>query len=61
MSVPRRIPIEKHFKDSDGVMIHILLHVVEGLVSELEVFKGDSSRVKKMPPAELLEVEIYQP
>lgn len=56
-----RIPVEGHFKDSDSVLIHILLHVIEGLVSELEVFKEDSSRVRKMPPAEQLEVEIYQP
>jgi len=43
--VERRIPVEAVFTDSDGVFCHILLHVVDGLVNELEVYKDDPSRV----------------
>ena len=47
--VERRIPIEAEAKDADGVAIHALLHVVTGLVKELEIYKDDSSSVIKMP------------
>jgi hypothetical protein len=45
--VVRRIPVEAELEDSDGVTIHVLLHVVDGLVKELEVYRDDSSRVQR--------------
>ncbi len=45
--VTRRIPVEAELDDSDGVTIHVLLHVMEGLVKELEVYRDDSGRVQR--------------
>ena len=49
-----RIPVEGEFEDVDGVTIHILLHVVNGLVTELEVYKEDGSLVECLPKPESL-------
>ena len=43
--VKKRIPVEAEFTDSDGVMAHVLLHVLNGFVRELEVYKDDSTRL----------------
>ena len=43
--VVRRIPVEAEAEDLDGVAIHVLLHVVDGYMKELEVYREDSSRV----------------
>ena len=48
-NVKRRIPVEAESEDVDGVTIHLLLHVVDGKVDELEIYKDDSSRVVKIP------------
>lgn len=45
--VVRRIPVEAELDDSDGVTIHVLLHVVDGLVKEMEVYRDDSGRVQR--------------
>jgi hypothetical protein len=41
--VKSRIPVEAITYDSDGKSIEVLLHVVDGLVNELEIFKSDGS------------------
>jgi len=46
-----RVPIEGKCVDVDGVQIHVLLHVVDGFMNELEIYKDDSSRVKRSPMA----------
>jgi hypothetical protein len=52
--VVRRIPVEAELDDSDGVTIHVLLHVVDGLVKELEVYRDDSGDVqRKLVPGDL--------
>jgi hypothetical protein len=43
--VNNRIPIEGEMVDSDGTVVHVLLHVVNGRVNELEIYKDDGSRV----------------
>jgi hypothetical protein len=43
--VKRRIPIEAEVEDDDGVMIHFLVHVEDGLLSELEIYREDSTSV----------------
>jgi hypothetical protein len=48
-NVKDRIPTEREFKDTDGVAIHVLLHVVKGKVDELEIYKDDGSPVVRMP------------
>jgi hypothetical protein len=40
-SVIRRIPVEGDAPDDDGVIVHVLLHVVDGLLRELEVLRED--------------------
>ena len=45
--VIRRIPVEAELEDTDGVTIHLLLHVVNGLMHELEIYKDDSSPVRR--------------
>ena len=45
--VVRRIPVEAELKDRDGVTIHVLLHVVDGLLHELEIYRDDSGRVQR--------------
>lgn len=44
--VVRRIPVEAEFEDLDGVMVHVLLHVVGGFLNELEVYRDDSAPVQ---------------
>ena len=51
-----RVPVEASCRDIDGVTIHLSLHVVDKRVSELEVFKEDSSPVFQKPTADRLEV-----
>ena len=43
--VKRRIPVEAETNDLDGVVIHVLLHVINGCMNELEVYREDSARV----------------
>lgn len=45
-SVVRRIPVEAEYDDADGVGVHVLLHVLEGFLHELEVYREDSNRVQ---------------
>ena len=52
--VKSRVPTEGHCPDSDGTAIHVLLHVVNGFMNELEIFKEDSSRVVQSPAAQNL-------
>ena len=42
-SVGRRVPVEGEFEDEDGVVVHVLLHVVGGFLRELEIYKEDLS------------------
>jgi hypothetical protein len=54
--VTTRIPVEGEAQDADGVSIHYLLHVVDGVINELEVYKDDSSRVRRQAQPEELTV-----
>jgi CBS domain containing-hemolysin-like protein len=54
-----RIPVEGEAEDVDGVPIHILLHVVDGRVKELEIYKDDSSTPIKIPEPE--EIRLFRP
>lgn len=44
--VVRRIPVEAELEDVDGMTIHILLHVIDGLLDELEIYRDDSRPVQ---------------
>ena len=44
--VPLRVPVIADTQDADGVPIRILLHVVNGVAEELEIFRGDDSPIQ---------------
>lgn len=46
-NVERRIPVEAETHDEDGVPVRVLLHVVDGLVRELEFYKADGSKLRR--------------
>lgn len=54
-----RIPVEGEFEDLDGITIHVLLHVVDGFVTDLEIYKDDSSRIQKIPSS--TQLRIFRP
>jgi hypothetical protein len=52
--VAHRIPVEAELDDNDDVTIHVLLHVVDGYLKELEVYRDDSGRVlRALAPEDL--------
>lgn len=59
--VIKQIPVEAQAKDQDGFEIHVLLHVVSGKPTELEVFKDDGSAIKRMPDPASFEVIVLPP
>lgn len=55
VTVHNPIPVEAEAEDSDGITIHLLLHVIDGIARGIEVYKEDSSDVIKFPdPTALL-------
>jgi hypothetical protein len=54
--VRSRIPVEGECKDIDGVLIHFLLHVVDDVVRELEIFKEDNSELRTWPNSNSISV-----
>jgi hypothetical protein len=42
-----RIPVEAELDDRDGMKIHVLLHVVNGLLNELEIYREDSGSIQR--------------
>jgi len=61
VSGAKAIPVEAEANDSDGVPIHVLLHVVHGRPNELEIYKDDSSTIQQMPPAAAFEAVVLPP
>lgn len=58
--VSRRIPVEATYTDADGVQVHVLVHVMNGVLDELEVYREDSDAVVVAPSdTSLLEVEPW--
>jgi hypothetical protein len=54
--VSGRIPVEASAADCDSVPIYLLLHVVNGMVAELQIYKADGSPIQVMPPAQAFQV-----
>jgi hypothetical protein len=44
-----RVPTELYGLDVDGVQISVLLHVVDGVCREIEIYKVDGSDIQRMP------------
>jgi hypothetical protein len=45
--VVRWIPVEAAFDDADGVTIHVLLHAVNGILNEFEIYREDSGPLQR--------------
>ena len=60
-AVLQRVPVEAASKDVDGMGLHFLLHVVGGILHELEIFREDSAPLKKLPEASSLAVIAFRP
>lgn len=58
-SVLYSVPIEAAFEDVDGVMAHALLHVKDGYITELELYKEDGSALSAIPMQH--KIEIFTP
>lgn len=56
--VEKRVPVEAEGKDADGHPIHVLLHVVQGRVTELEIYREDGAPVQRMPDPHNWEVFV---
>jgi hypothetical protein len=56
--VRERVPVDARALDEDGVPIDYLLHVVDGVVKELEVVKADGSPIRRYPKASDLTVSV---
>ena len=57
--VSSRVPIELEGKDKDGVPIAVLLHVIDGSIAELEIYKADGSPIIHLPPIVEFERKIW--
>lgn len=40
-----RVPVEMYLHEPNQVPVQFLLHVIQGYVSELEIFNADSSKI----------------
>ncbi|HEY9825277.1 MAG TPA: hypothetical protein V6D19_07505 [Stenomitos sp.] len=57
--VKRRIPIEAETQDVDNMKIHILLHVVQGYMDEIEIYREDLQKIIEVPkPNELVLINL---
>jgi hypothetical protein len=56
-AVKGRVPTEGKCPDVDGMIIHVLLHVLNGMMDELEIFKEDGSGIARPPTAADLVLE----
>jgi hypothetical protein len=43
------VPTELYGPDSDGVQISVMLHVIEGICREIEIYKVDGTDIRRMP------------
>jgi hypothetical protein len=50
-----QVPIEAKSIDSDGMGITVMLHVVDGQLYELEIYRLDGEPISQMPTPESLE------
>lgn len=56
--VDNRIPVEGTAVDSDGMLMHFLVHVVDGKLNELEVYRLDLGPVLQLPEPDHVRTEV---
>lgn len=49
-----RVPVTAIFDDDDGIPVYLLLHMKDGKLFELEIYKADGSKIVRTPVAEKL-------
>jgi hypothetical protein len=54
----QRIPVEGMADDADGVPITVLLHVIDGWVTELEIYRVDGKPIRSNEQLQLDTVSI---
>ena len=54
-----RVPTEGEYFDADGFRVNVLLHVVDGLMNELEILKLHPSKIINPPEARNLFVVTH--
>jgi hypothetical protein len=59
--VIKRVPVEGEGPDIDGVPIYFLLHVVDSMVKELEIYKADGSPIRQLPNPDEVAVIVLPP
>jgi hypothetical protein len=52
--IAERVPVTAIFDDADNVPIYLLLHIINGKLDELEIYKADGSRIIVSPNPERL-------
>ena len=53
--LPIRVPVTARSADEDGMFLEINIHVVDGRLHELELWRGDLAPVQRLPRASDLE------
>lgn len=48
------VPVTAIYDDSDGIPVYLLMHVKDGKLFELEIYKADGSKIVNAPAAEKL-------
>jgi hypothetical protein len=59
-NVKGRVPISAETKDADGMFVEINIHVVDGYLDELEMWRGDLGAMKAYPDPSTYEILIQQ-
>jgi hypothetical protein len=57
-STSERVPAEAHGQDSDGMWFELLLHVVDGYMDELEIWRGDGGPIMILPEPSTLDITV---
>jgi len=56
--VVQRVPVEAEAEDIDGVTVHVLLHVIDGYIDELEIYRDDSAPLRGTIRPEALSIIV---
>lgn len=54
----RQIPVEGYYSDQDGIDVHLLLRMLNGVPEELEIYKDDGSEIIARPLPENIQLLI---
>ena len=60
-AVDQRVPVEAEACDEEGNKIHMLLHVINGRINELEFYTESGAAIKRLPSANEWELIVLPP